>query len=271
MAFEKLYADLVAPDGSVYVLYLATLDFLGSRLRFAEVETYPAQGQRRVFASRPSSAHRATLAPDEPLDIELKTSSGTFRFQAHQLNGGFVPSHPPRFGLEWSVCMGRTEARLELPVALGGGVVTGTGYIDHLRVARSTVRRGLRTLDWGRAHFASSSIVWTQLKFSDGQTWGQFARWPLPGAAAEPGPLALSERVAVAQIEAAGGSVQSERVLHEGGALDRSRVPGAPVRWLLNAIAGETHQRRWVTRIGEAGHQTTGWGIHESVSFARRG
>ena len=271
MAFDKLYADLVAPDGTVYVLYLATLDFLGGRLRFAELETYPAHGLRRVYTARPSPAHRTTLARDEPLDVELATSWGRFRFQAVQLNGGFAPRNPPRSGLEWSVCMGRTEARLELPIGLGGGVVTGTGYIDHLRVARPTLRRGLRTLDWGRAHLANSSIVWTRLRFSDGHTWDQFARWTLPGTAAEPGPLTASEQVAVAQIEAAGGRVQSQRVLHEGSALDPSRVPGAPVRWLLKALAGETHQRRWVTRIVETGRHTTGWGIHESVSFARRG
>ena len=269
MAFDKLYADLVALDGSVYVLYLATLDFLGGRLRFVELEAYPAQGQRQVYTARPSPAHRTTLERDEPLDIELSTSSGRFRFQALQVNGSYVPPSPPQSGLEWSVCMGRTEARLELPLALGGSVVTGTGYIDHLRVVRPAVHRTLRTLHWGRAHLASSSIVWTRLGFSDGETWAQSARWALPGTEAEPAVLTPSDQLAVAQIEAAGGRVQSERVLHEGCALDRSRVPSGPVRWLLNAMAGRTHLQRWATRIVETGQPTAGWGIHESVSFPR--
>jgi hypothetical protein len=269
MAFDKLYADLVAPDGSVYVLYLATLDFLGCRLRFAELEAYPVEGQRHVYTARPSPAHRTTLDLDEPLDVELSTSSGRFRFQALQVNGGYAPPSPAKPGLEWSVCMGRTQARLELPLGLGGGVVSGTGYIDRLSVVRPSIHRSLRTLHWGRAHLASSSIVWTRLGFADGETWEQFARWALPGTEAEAGPLTRSEHVAVAQIEAAGGRVQSERVLHEGCALDCSRVPSAPVRWLLNAMAGQTHLQRWATRIVEAGYQTTGWGIHESVSFSR--
>jgi hypothetical protein len=271
MAFDKLYADLVAPDGSVYVLYLATLDFVGGRLRFAELEAYPARGQRQVYIARPSPTHRTTLERDEPLDVELSTSLGSFRFQALQVNGGYAPAGPPQSGLEWSVCMGRAEARLELPSALGGGLVTGTGYIDHLRVVRPSVHRTLRSLHWGRAHLAKSSIVWTRLGFSDGEAWEQFARWSFPGAEAEPGRLTRSDRVAGVQIEAAGGKVQSERVLHEGCALDRTRVPSAPVRWLLNAMAGRTHLQRRATRIVEADNQTTGWGIHESVSFPRCG
>lgn len=270
MAFDKLYADLVAPDGSVYVLYLATFDLPGGRLRFAELETYPAQGQRRVFTARPSPSQRTTQASDEPLDVALDTSVGGFRFQARPLNGGFVPAAAPRSGLEWSVCMGRTEARLELPAAIGGRVVSGTGYVDHLRVERPTVSRGLRTLDWGRAHLSSSSVVWTWLTFSDGPSWAQSARWSKPGAGAEPGPLTPCTQVALGQIAAAGGTVASERVLHEGNALDRHRLPSAPVRWLLQAVAGRTHQRRWVTCIAEPGHGASGWGIHESVSFGRR-
>ncbi len=267
MVFDKLYADLVAPDGSVYVLYLASFDLFGGRLRFAELETYPADGRRRVYTARPSASHRTTLASDEPLDVALETSVGQFRFRSTPLNGGFVPPDTARSGLEWRVCMGRTQARLELPPALGGGSVGGTGYVDHLRVEQPTLRRGLRTLDWGRAHLSSSTVVWTRLRFSDGDVWDQFARWTALGTPAEPGPLSPSEDLALAQIETAGGTIASERVLHEGGAIDRSRLPVAPVRWLLKAAAGRTHQRRYLTRISEPGHPGAGWGIHESVSF----
>jgi hypothetical protein len=267
MAFDKLYADLVAPDGSVYVVYLATFDLPGGRLRFAELETYPVAGQRRIYTARPSSSHRTDVGSNEPLDVVLDSSVGIFQFQARALNGGFVPSAVPRSGLEWRVCMARTEARLEFPAALGGGVVSGTGYVDHLRVERPTARRGLRTLDWGRAHLSSSSLVWSRLTFSEGPSWADAARWSGPGTAAEPGPCRAW--VDPEQIVALGGIVASERVLHEGSALDRHRVPAAPVRWFLQAVAGPTHQRRWVTRIAEPGHPAMGWGIHESVSFGR--
>jgi hypothetical protein len=267
MVFDKLYADLVAPDGSVYVLYLASFDLLGGRLRFAELETYPPRSQRRVYTARPSTAHRTTLASDEALDVSLESSLGRFHFQSTPLNGGFVPRDTPRSGLEWSVYMGRSEAQLELPAALGGGSVSGTGYVDHLRVEQPTLRRGLRTLDWGRAHLSNSSIVWTRLRFSDGDVWDQFARWTALGTGAESGPLTPSEDLALAQIETAGGSIASERVLHEGGAIDSSRLPVAPVRWLLRAAAGRTHQRRCLTRISEPGQPGSGWGIHESVFF----
>ena len=269
MAFDKLYADLVAPDGSAYVVYLATFDFLGHRLRFAELEAFPADGPRRVYTARPSAAHTTTLANAEALDVELATSVGRFRFQSRALNGAFVPRDQPRSGLEWSVCMGRSEARLTLPPALGGGAVAGIGYVDHLHVARPTPRSGLRTLDWGRAHLSTSSIVWTRLRFSDGQAWAQFARWDLPGGPAQPAPLTPSEELAVAQIEAAGGSAEAQRLLHEGSPLDRCRVPAAPLRWLLQAAAGPAHQRRWLTRIVEPRLATNGWGIHEFVSFDR--
>ena len=269
MAFQKLYADLVDAEGSVYVLYLATFDFLGRPLRFAELETYLRGEGRRVYTGTTASGDQTTLASEQPLEVKLATSVGEFMFRARPVSGSFVPREAPRSGLEWHVCMGRTEARLELPQSLGGGVVIGTGYSDHLTVSQPAVRKGLRALDWGRAHLSGSSIVWTRLKFSDGQVWEKCARWALPGGSAQPGPFTPAENLAVAQIAAAGGTIESERVLHVGSALDRSRVPSTPVRWLLRAVAGATHQRRWVVRIAEPNCSTAGWGIHESVTFAR--
>ncbi len=271
MLFEKLYADLVAPDGAVYVLYLATLHVLGFKVRMAEIEAYSVGSPRRIHSAR--LGHRrprvpASLDETSPLDARLFTAVGEFRFRSTLRSGAFLPAERPLPGLEWRVCMGRTEAQIDLPAALGGSTIKGIGYIDHLRVEHPTARLGLRTLEWGRAHLSRSSLVWSRLRLKDGRVWEQFARWPHPGGIATPGSLRPSEALARAQIEGAGGSVKAERVLFEGAAIDQDRVPFAPVRWLMLATAGRAHQRRCVTRIAEPGLETGGWGVHESVTFS---
>jgi hypothetical protein len=270
MLFDKLYADLVAPDGSVYVLYLAHLDF-GVRLRFAEIEAYPAGAGRQVHAGRAPRNLAACLDCADALDVKLVAPAGRFRFQASALNGAFAPSSSAAPGVAWSVCMARTQARLELPASLGGGCVTGVGYVDRLRVENAGIRRQLLRLDWGRVHLADSTRVWSRVTLRDGDAWQQGARWSRPGAKAEPLPAGRASELVAAEVAGEEAAILGERVLHAGSAVDQDRFPILPLRWLCQVLAGRPEQRRCVARLGQSGSISgsgAGWGVYESVDFA---
>jgi hypothetical protein len=266
--FEKLYADLVTPDGAVYLLYLATLDLLGTKYRYAGLECYSASGERQVIAATPGDDH----APDHGAGTELRgtlaTASGELRYEFQPLVGGLMPDRPACDGLRWSVRLARAAARLKLPAELGGGEVQGTGYVDHVALDRITRRFGLRRVDWGRAHLRDATVVWNSVQFCDGRHWDRTLRWQRPGGS----PQTL-ERGAFkgppdphTEIARAGGLLDSERVLHHGTAIDRQRFPNAAGRWAVRALTGWTEERRCVSRIAQGDH-APGWGVYETVHF----
>src|SRR5262249_9688661 len=144
-AFDKLYADLVADDGTVCIVYLTRTEIFGTRHATATVELYTPNGKREVVHAR-----RAPAIPD--LDagawtVELDVPGGPFRIVHTPRAGGFTPAGSPA-ALTWAVTAACADVEARWLGDAGRGVLRGRGYADRVTLHRIARRLGLRRVDW---------------------------------------------------------------------------------------------------------------------------
>lgn len=261
--FRKLYADLVADDGTVLIAY-ATWTVLGRfRTRRGGIELYAADGQRMVShaGGPPEVAHGV----DGAVEMRLRLPSGAFVLRLGMEHGGWRPvGAAPADGLDWwvEVARARAEARW-----LNGSraPLTGIGYADWVELGRPPRRLGLRTLRWGRVHAGDETVVFNALELTGG-VWQRAARWRGGRLVDECDSVQVRREDDTAVLVRLGDGrwkrlLTTERVLHAGAALDGDRFPRATERVVTRLLSGSIEETRCLARV------PGGWGLHESVRF----
>jgi hypothetical protein len=272
MTFQlrKLYADLVAADGTVTVVYLTWVNVWGARLASAAVEHYSLDGRREVRHARPVGR---TFDPDAVAggwSVRLELLHGVLELRYQGALPPWCPPQPsPHRAMEWRVLIPRaavegvwngpsTRERLE-----------GQGYIDWVELRRPPRFLGMRELRWGRVHLPNETLVFTALSFWSGRTWKRAVRWGEDGA--HELDIELSGDPAEAlRLQTATGpelSLSPARLLHDGPGLDAARFPAMPARLVARAATGPLHERRWLAHAVSSRCGNTGWGLHEVVHF----
>jgi hypothetical protein len=272
---RKLYADVVAPDGSACIVYVIHVDALGFRARRAGAEIYGPAGERDVVRlSLPGGA--ADLPGSEPLDapleIHLEEGGAPFVLRYLDRGGSWAPAGPLG-DVEWSV----VEARAPAELAWRGGAMRGTGYADRVEIRRPPCAIGLRRLEWGRAHAGRESVVYSAMDLRSGASWKRAAHW----TAGSPGPTEherfdLEASPGRGRIALSPGSAGEMRfalgppcVLHSGLAMDGRRFPDLVERGIVRLLSGRIVESR--ARRAARGSGGEGWMLGETVWFGRRG
>ena len=260
VVLEKLYCDLVTPEGELWVVYVSRSRVLGVRQRAAGVERYLPDGTREVFHAR---------APLPGLDaalggVDLSLAEGTLSLRYEPQAPPWEPDSPIE-GLRWRVVIPR--ARGHLRATLGGREVEarGLGYADRVTLSRSPRALGLRDLRWGRVHLPDATWIWDEVVRGAG-AWRTLAVFDGAGARREPAEFVLDDGDASGTVRAGDETVSLTpvRTTHEGDALDAERFPSALERSAARAWAGPIHERRRLSRAG-----AHGWAVHEVVRFGR--
>lgn len=272
LLFEKLYADLVTPEGDVCVAYAARIGLWGANTCMAAVEVYPAAGGRAVFRGR----------CEEPLPA---SGEGPLRALRIGLDGGMFilrygdgpsrwdpPGPPPAPGLRWSVTVPDAPAIARLP---GGPELRGRGYADRVRIEGWPRGLRLEELRWGRVHDRNRALVFTKVRFTSGGSWTRVGEWSANGfrswsdaGVREEGEASL---IRLPGAGDAGREIQllPRRTLHAGGALDAGRFPSPAARAALRLLAGRPAETRWLAWAMEPGWIIRpGQALHERVVFS---
>lgn len=268
-SFQKLYADVVAADGTVAVLYLTWARFWRGWYGRASVERYHPDGRLEQI----TLAGPAKPAIEDSLAIgafHFDTPAGAVTLAFETELGEWKPEGCPARGLDWAVKRASTRATLRLP----DGVHSGDGYIDFVTMTETTLGMKLKTLQWGRAHLPGRTVIFEELTLTDGNLW----RVGLDAAHDEP----LATMPTTIELDDAGrGSVRvgsttlevtPARTLHEGDALDRRRIPGLLDRTVARLLSGPVSQSRRLGRAlakrdGEVSARSEGFILYERVTF----
>lgn len=269
---RKLYADVVSGDGTVTVAYLTWLEAWGARFASAGVERYGPDGRRSVLHAQPPTSE---FDPDSVRDgwrvgLEL-VGGGALELRYDRALGPWrPPGPPPHPAMVWRVLIPRAVVAgcWSGPGEPGG--LCGTGYCDWVELRAAPRLLGMRLLRWGRLHLPSETIVFSQLSFGSGHSWSRAARWH--GAESQP-----SDGVVVALDETGGVRIDpggaeplalfAIRLLHDGPAFDRVRLPTAGLHLAVRVVAGSLQERRWLARSAESSRPGAGWCLHEVVRF----
>jgi hypothetical protein len=267
---EKLYADLVTPDGTVCVAYLAWLDAWGLRRTFAGLELYWPDGRREIAHARPQSG--PTGSPPRDLDLSFDVPGGPFVLTYRTAHGPWRPAGgPPREGLRWEVKAARAEAVGRWTNDPRRPELRGIGYVDSVEMDRPVRHLDLGALRWGRVHLPDATFVFNAVDFRSGASWHRAARWS-EGVMVEWDAFRLDDSMArtIVQLPDRRGhlSIAPDRALHVGDAIDHVRFPGAVARMVSRAVTGPAAERR---SLGRARWTTDGpqssWALHETVRF----
>ena len=263
--FRKLYADVLSADGSLCVVYLSWAKLLGRWYGRSGVELYAADGTRTVYPGGDVAVvERSEL---DATRIVVSLPKGQLVLQYEPEHEGFSPPSPAECpSLSWSVLVPRGRARISSPDV---GDREGVGYVDWVTLSRPTRLLRFRELMWGRAHVADTTVAFTSLELTDGHAWRTGAVWTRPSRAGVPAGdvMAQLDDAGVGRVKVgdAAATLRAERVLHEGDAFGPDRLSKAIDRLVVRAVAGPTHETRWVgaARIGD----DEGRAVFERVRF----
>jgi len=257
---EKVYADLVTPDGTVCVVYLASLRYGRASHPYAGAQLFRPDGTRECVRGRASDGQWLRRPSAEDVEIRLDTDSGPLVLRYRVEAGDWQPpGECPRAGLDWSVVMARGEGTLAWPG--GSHSFEGSGYVDRVTMDRAPRRFGIGQLDWGRIHMSDSTTVYTRIEFRDRSRWGWTVRWPRGGQ----GP------VAEPQLPSGDLRLHCVRRLHSGPATQAAPDPKYRERLVSRLLLGPAIDDRRLSRATtpEAAQPDSGWAVHETVR--RRG
>lgn len=272
---EKLYTDLVTPDGTVCVAYVASLRAFGIESLHAGLEIYwPAHDGRgrEIIHGRPSAspaALRESLtmslqeAPGGPIVIELEPKAGAWSPR------GAAPCP----GLSWCVKIARANVAVRWLGDPTRPILRGLGYSDWVVIERPIRQLDLRLLSWGRVHLPLSTIVYDAIELGSGRTWMRAARWRDDGQLeSEYEALRVESTAASTQLWLSTSTRASEqhpsvvfdtlRALHVGPAIDEARMPRAVERFVTRLFTGRADEHRALSRPRDGG-----WALHESVAL----
>jgi hypothetical protein len=268
--FEKLYADVVAQDGTVCIAYLAWLDVWGLKSAYAGLELYWPDGRREVIQAQPRA---------EPIDwsrreihFSFDVPGGPFLLEYRVVHGAWTPEGAPCDDLRWCVKAARAEASGRWMGDPRRPVLRGVGYADWVELDRPTRRLNLGLLRWGRVHLPDATLVFNAVDFRSGPPWQRAARWSDAGRA-EYGTVGIERASSGTEVHLAGLSghliIEPARALHVGDAIDRARFPGAVERLVSSAVTGPATERRLLGRARWTGQEQSGsaWALHEAVRF----
>jgi hypothetical protein len=238
---EKWYADTLAPDGTVLLVYLGWMRVLGLPLARVTAELFRPDGTavrghakaRRVRGAGdgmefgPATLRADTLAWSTPgLSGEIRFAA---RHPAATLREPFLEEGGRR--LLWTVEVPDADVTGELRWPGGATAIAGRGYRDRVWFDLRPGRFPIRELRWGRAVSASHATTWVAARTGAGEvaaTWTDGA--VRGGAAAEP-------------------DLGPARVLVESRIADLEGLRLGALRPLLRRLTGDPHQ---VKRAGAA-------------------
>jgi hypothetical protein len=270
--YDKLYADLVGPDGTLCVAYVARLRLAGLVFDSAGVELYTPDGARTVRRARSTPSIESCLG-DGALHVALELENGRFDLRHTVRAGRWRPPSPrPSPHLQWTVEVARADARAEWSGNGAPPTLIGTGYADRVTLRRPPRALGISRLRWGRVHLPHATIVFNALEQARGASWRRALYWP-----------EAEEPCGWGDVDVAGDDVHTRltwpaasslaplhlrraRVLHEGAALDGARFPSRAERWLTQALSGPLRETRQLSRV-ESGAFAPAWALHETVAF----
>ena len=266
MRFElrKIYADVLAPDGTVCLMYLAWVRLWRRWYASAGVEIHAPDGGQQVLHARAVPPPVASDARISELPLQLDLVDGTrFRIDYESASAPWTPPLSACPDLLWSVKMPRGAAR----VRHGDRELFGTGYVDWVQMTRPSRALGLQRLEWGRVHQPSRTIVFERLQLAGGAVWGPALLIGHDGnvSATTTGVDVHDDGSARVRFDVDElVDITPIRVLHDGDAFDRARVPRLIDRTVCKVLGGAHWQRRWLgdTRGG-------GLALYESVLFGR--
>jgi hypothetical protein len=264
--FRKIYADLVAPDGTVCIVYRTWVRLLRTWHERSGFELHGPDGARTVYLGRGGDGPPDPDASAMEIPLRFRVEGGTFELLVEEARASFDPG-PACDGLTWSVKLGNGGV-----CARGPGInLAGRGYMDLVRLTRFTRSLGMRELAWGRAHAGESTFVWTALRFRGGRSWRMGARWAGTARATGAPEVVVdasgSGRVTIAEQTV---SLEPTRTLADGDAFDRERIPDPIDRLVTRAIGGPTHQVRWRGRAIGPTPGESGDALYERVRFGAR-
>jgi hypothetical protein len=267
-SFRKLYADLVADDGTVCIVYAVWLDVLGARSATCGYELYWPDGRREVVRGTSTVTELDVDTSHGRLDLQFDVPGGRFSFAQRFKADAWLPSGDgPCEGLAWSVRTARADAEARWSID-GMPVLHGRGYADWVELRKPTRMLALERVSWGRVHMPRHSFVLNRIQLRSGQEWKRCLVLG-PEGRREVHDFDLTEADDGFHVRAGGHQLvlHPQRVLHEGPALDRQRVPGGMER-LLNWVAtGRVDETRWVSRASVADERPSGWALHETVNL----
>ena len=241
MRLLKWYGDCVTKDGQASVVYWAELEWHDLHIRYASrLET--RFGERSTLrAGPPPSEDASGYRWQEPLI---------------GLDACWKPTAPPYKatlfeGIRWCCVAPAAEARI--------GSRTGLGYLEYIEMTVPPWSIPIQTLLWGRFLSKDESLVWIdwrgehqfQLVLDHGR--------PVGAKEIERDRLTLASGETLACFP---GITLREGTL---GPKVLSVIPGLPRR-ILNV-----HEHKWLSQAvllrGEGQHYSTGWAIHEVVTW----
>lgn len=261
LRIEKWYADLVTRDGTVCVVYVASLRYGRAHHPYAGAQLFGPDGTRECVRGTVSDGQWLRRPSPEELEIRLDTGSGPLILRYRLEVGDWrPPGESPRSGLDWSVVMARGEGALTWPGGSHG--LAGCGYVDRVTMDRAPRRFGIARLDWGRIHMSDSTTVYTRIGFRDRSRWGWTVRWPLGG----------KEPVAEPQPPSGDLRLHSVRCLHSGPAMQAAPDPTRRERLVSRLLVGPAIDDRRLSRATTpaAAQPDSGWAVHETVRRGRR-
>lgn len=224
MRISKYYFDCVCPDGTAFIGYSATAAQLCVRLGYESAVLVGADGVLR------SQSFGRQCGPIARSDGELSWIApqlglgGVWTATAGPLECDLCSTRALK--IRWRCLMPRGVARVELP---GGRSVSGSGYAEHLELELSRATPPFVSVQWGRAHLESETLVWIVWRGAINETWAWLNGAPV--SAVLEGGAAPELRLASGVLKLAPQRTIEDRCLSSSV----PRVLRFPLRQLLNA------------------------------------
>jgi hypothetical protein len=254
---EKRYVDVLAPDGTVLLVYMGWSSLGALRARRVTADLFrPGEAARSG-----SAAARRLRGGEDWLDLGAVRIDGEhLSFETTGLSGRmrFRPRYPPAtprvpllslgpHRVEWTVEVPDADADGEVRWPGGSLRLAGRGYRDRVWMDLPPWRPVLRELTWGRIAAAGHASTWLHLEAAGERI---SAGW-------------LDGRSAPAR--ACQGLLRDQRLLVEGRVADLEGLGLGLLRPVVRRLARDPHQVKWAATADLLG--APGVAIHELVRW----
>jgi hypothetical protein len=257
-SLEKYYADLVTADGQYFIGYSARLRLGRVELSYAATLHHPAM--TGISTGPVLASHDMPIVDDSGLawsnpvlgfDGRWRPLTPATKLVLHKTSKGLV---------EWN-CQ-QPAARVQLQTKTGEQY-DGLGYVEFLNLTIPPWQLGLRNLFWGRFISASHSVVWIEWQ----------GKHPLTVLICN-GQRMSNVQICEKKIKCAEFvlNFEGEATIRRGslGESFISKIPSAIKDARIEFLGGR--EQKFLSRGKlqfEDGSQSTGWVIHERVSWSK--